>query len=219
MIQVGLFPIQKANSAVVDIFKRSWTEKLCWEPPNNMNIMDNVKNLVVLPANADSEKDSQPASLSCLAEAVASLCSYDKIVCTEVMCFKKDYWTSLMGCSIRTVHKKRQPSDQNKRASEIIGTNKRGFRDIFHWKMMGEKKKCYRGWSCEGKERRAGIFVSDCNCPLKTHNRSFPSLGVQITPGNHFWSNLIISCLEYNIRTATDITATWICFWSYTYKQ
>lgn len=147
--------------------------------------MDSVKNLVVLLTNADSKKERQPASPSCLAEAVAFLCSYDKTVCTEVICFKKGYWTSLMGCSIRTVHRKRQPSDQNKRASEIIGTSKRGFRDISCWKMMGEKKECYREWSCKGKERRAGIFVSGCNCPLKTHNRSFPSLGVQITPSNH----------------------------------
>lgn len=96
MIQVGLFPIQKANSAVVVIFKkqavtvRSHIEWLCWEPPNTMHIVDDVKNLVVLPTHAYGEKESQPASFSCWAEAVASSRSYDEIVCTEGMCFQKD---------------------------------------------------------------------------------------------------------------------------------
>lgn len=56
-----------------------------------------------------------------------------------------------MGCSVGTVREERQLSDQDKDASEIIGTNKRGFRDIFHWKMIGGKSECCRGWSYKGK--------------------------------------------------------------------
>jgi len=45
-----------------------------------------------------------------------------------------------MGCSAGIVHKERQPSDQDKDAYEIIGTNKIGFRDVFHWKMIGGER-------------------------------------------------------------------------------
>lgn len=55
-----------------------------------MHIMDDVENLVMLPTHAYGEKESQPASLSCWAEAVMSWRSYGKIVCTEGVCFKKD---------------------------------------------------------------------------------------------------------------------------------
>jgi len=55
-----------------------------------MHVMNDVKNLVVLSTHACGEKKSQTASLTCWAEAVASLHSYNKIVCTEGMCFKKD---------------------------------------------------------------------------------------------------------------------------------
>lgn len=36
-----------------------------------------------------------------------------------------------MGCSAGTFHKEGQPSDEDKGASEIIGTNIKGFRDVF----------------------------------------------------------------------------------------
>lgn len=55
-----------------------------------MHITDDVKSSVVLPTHAYGEEESQPASLSCWAEAAASLRSYDEIVCTEGMCFNKN---------------------------------------------------------------------------------------------------------------------------------
>lgn len=44
-----------------------------------------------------------------------------------------------MACSTGTVCQERQPSDQDKDASDI-GTNKRAFTDVFHWKMIGVEK-------------------------------------------------------------------------------
>lgn len=59
-----------------------------------------------------------------------------------------------MGCSVRTVHKERQPLDQKEDVSASIGTSKRGFRAIFQWKMIREKMECYGGWSCKGEKQR-----------------------------------------------------------------
>lgn len=60
-----------------------------------------------------------------------------------------------MGCSTGTVHKERQPSDQDKNAAEIVGTNKRGFRDVFHWKMKGGEKGALQRVVLEKKEGQA----------------------------------------------------------------